>query len=108
MAEKISEEQLKPLAQRVADEAEPRTKEATQQYLRDPAKQVAEQVTVQGILPTSSALSVAHADAGWLSDGLLQQQCMVCNFFSALSPCTACDLHCVLYSSCRQSQWLTS
>jgi hypothetical protein len=44
MAEKISEEQLKPLAQRVADEAEPRTKEATQQYLRDPAKQVAQQV----------------------------------------------------------------
>jgi histone H3/H4 len=45
MAEKISEEQLKPLAQRVADEAEPRTKEVTQQYLREPAKQVAEQVT---------------------------------------------------------------
>lgn len=44
MAEMIAEEQLKPLAQRVADEAEPRTKEATQQYLRDPAKQVAEQV----------------------------------------------------------------
>ena len=45
MAQKISEEQLKPLAQRVADEAEPRTKEATQQYIRDPAKQVAQQVT---------------------------------------------------------------
>ena len=44
MADKISEEQLKPLAQRVANEAEPRTKEATQQYLRDPAKQVAQQV----------------------------------------------------------------
>lgn len=44
MAEKVAEEQIKPLAQRVADEAEPRTKEATQQYLRNPAKQVAEQV----------------------------------------------------------------
>jgi hypothetical protein len=58
MAEKISEEQLKPLAQRVADEAEPRTKEATQQYLRDPAKQVAQQVTIQGVVHNSCALSV--------------------------------------------------
>lgn len=33
-----------PFNVQVADEAEPRTKEATQRYLRDPAKQAAEQV----------------------------------------------------------------
>lgn len=64
MAEKISEEQLKPLAQRVADEAEPRTKEATQQYLRDPAKQVAEQVTILGYHAQFECPERRNTDAG--------------------------------------------
>lgn len=45
MAERVAEEQLKPMAQKVADNAEPMAKDATAQYIRQPAKQLAEQVS---------------------------------------------------------------
>ncbi len=45
MAERVAEEQLKPMAQKVADNAEPMAKDATAQYVRQPAKQLAEQVS---------------------------------------------------------------
>lgn len=50
MAERVAEEQIKPLAQKVANNAEPLAKDATSQYIRQPAKQVAEQVCVVNML----------------------------------------------------------
>lgn len=42
MARELVGSHIQPLAQQVADEAEPRTRAATQQYLRDPASQLAD------------------------------------------------------------------
>lgn len=80
MAEKISEEQLKPLAQRVANEAEPRTKEATQQYLRDPAKQVAQQVMTR-----LSCLGASAVSLGWQMHAVAEAPMLCC------SPNTRCN-----------------
>ncbi len=41
-AGELVDKHIQPLAQQVADEAEPRARAATQQYLRDPASELAE------------------------------------------------------------------